>query len=754
MEDEIVLRIDIDTDQVAEKIGLATQNLEILRGEQKRITEEFQEGKISAKEYGEQIASVKDQIDKESRSVKANTALLQAQNAATIDANASLDDQRRALNAAQKAYALLSGDEKRAADAAGGLRDQIGKLADQVKRQEQAMGDARRNVGNYAMLTSEAAGKMGVFGRGLQGVTRNIGAFTNGLKAASATPIIAVLGAVVTILQKLAERFKNNSAALERINELLGVFSGLGNIVNIIIDKIAQGIGWIAEKALELADKLGLLTEGMKEGQMIAREDLAIQKEQQKVALANAESQNKIAKLRAEAAEKDKYSAKERLALLQQAADEEESIAKRTYDLAKREYELQVRRNAQSESSQEDLKKENDLKIAMINAETALFQKQKELNSQMATLREQEAKGQELSIDNSQEELKALQALQAQRDLMAKRNRTELENRLLELEQARDKELEIEGLTEEEKKNIRDYYQEQMDAESQKAIQKAHDDEMAKIEAIRAAREELGLEPTKSMEQQELEALETARQADIISQEEYEALKTATVKRYAAERAAITDKEIKKNTIELSQAYATGLTALQGLLGTLSNTFEELGKDSEDSKKASRAFAWVSLLTSQAIAVANTVSAITKAIESATNAAGQTGIAAPITTPIFIAEMVGIVAGAAASAISGIVEAKQLIDQSKGYETGGIVGGNSYTGDRLIARLNSGEMVLNKDSQQRLFDAISGQGDGSLGFNYDLMAQTLSAMPAPVVVYTELQEFGDKVATYQEIASI
>ena len=42
------------------------------------------------------------------------------------------------------------------------------------------------------------------------------------------------------------------------------------------------------------------------------------------------------------------------------------------------------------------------------------------------------------------------------------------------------------------------------------------------------------------------------------------------------------------------------------------------------------------------------------------------------------------------------------------FANGGIVGGNSPTGDRILARVNSGEMILNKSQQQRLLALLSG----------------------------------------------
>lgn len=60
------------------------------------------------------------------------------------------------------------------------------------------------------------------------------------------------------------------------------------------------------------------------------------------------------------------------------------------------------------------------------------------------------------------------------------------------------------------------------------------------------------------------------------------------------------------------------------------------------------------------------------------------------------------------AAIAGIVATIAGIFASlPKFETGGIVGGSSFTGDKLLARVNSGEMILNKRQQQNLYNSMS-----------------------------------------------
>ena len=59
---------------------------------------------------------------------------------------------------------------------------------------------------------------------------------------------------------------------------------------------------------------------------------------------------------------------------------------------------------------------------------------------------------------------------------------------------------------------------------------------------------------------------------------------------------------------------------------------------------------------------------------------------------------------AIAAGVAAVVGALAIVGS---FATGGIVGGNSPNGDKLLARVNSGEMILNRGQQQRLFALLN-----------------------------------------------
>lgn len=61
---------------------------------------------------------------------------------------------------------------------------------------------------------------------------------------------------------------------------------------------------------------------------------------------------------------------------------------------------------------------------------------------------------------------------------------------------------------------------------------------------------------------------------------------------------------------------------------------------------------------------------------------------------------------------AGLATVATTISTIKGFAEGGIIEGASHTGDKVLARVNAGEMVLNKRQQSNLFNLLDGNGIG------------------------------------------
>ena len=75
--------------------------------------------------------------------------------------------------------------------------------------------------------------------------------------------------------------------------------------------------------------------------------------------------------------------------------------------------------------------------------------------------------------------------------------------------------------------------------------------------------------------------------------------------------------------------------------------------------------------------------------------------------------------------VTGALSAATIVASAiKGYQDGGIIPGQSYSGDRVMARVNSGEMILNRQQQTQLFNLSNGSnGSGSGSGNGGLVEE-------------------------------
>lgn len=149
-------------------------------------------------------------------------------------------------------------------------------------------------------------------------------------------------------------------------------------------------------------------------------------------------------------------------------------------------------------------------------------------------------------------------------------------------------------------------------------------------------------------------------------------------------------------------------------------TIEELTKITEQLSKAKQREAVIdSVTTSQKVAnagvqaTAETTTAATTVAAAKTEVAANTAVAGTAAVKSVAGiPIVGIaMAGAALAAIIA------MISSLPKFANGGIIGGTSRTGDKILGRFNAGEMVLTTGQQATLFNLANGKGIRTSGLN-------------------------------------
>lgn len=79
---------------------------------------------------------------------------------------------------------------------------------------------------------------------------------------------------------------------------------------------------------------------------------------------------------------------------------------------------------------------------------------------------------------------------------------------------------------------------------------------------------------------------------------------------------------------------------------------------------------------------------------------------------------------------AGLAAVATTIATIKGFADGGIIEGSSYHGDRIVARLNAGEMVLNRKQQANLFRALDNGISSNVGgkVEFEIKGSTLKGV--------------------------
>jgi hypothetical protein len=144
----ILLKVELDVaglqknaTEAENKLKQLVPALKSIKDAQGVNTIEYKKAQAEVKQYNKQLTD----------SVKA----LQLNENTTRNNSGSINDMREQLSAATIAYNALSKEQRENADIGGKMQSEIKGISDALKDQESAIGDNRRNVGNYAGSLAE-----------------------------------------------------------------------------------------------------------------------------------------------------------------------------------------------------------------------------------------------------------------------------------------------------------------------------------------------------------------------------------------------------------------------------------------------------------------------------------------------------------------------------------------------------------------------------------------------------------------------
>ena len=695
-------------------------------------------------------------------------------------------------------------------DAVLGLEGATGRMQRNVGNYGESIKGVIPSVDKFDAVLNKMGTSMNDLQQGVGTASKSIVSHFATIGKALITPplgiIVAILTGIMLIFSKVASAIKKNDDAMTNLQVAFSAFKPIATAIGKIFEGIGVALSKVAVGIANVVTKISsALIPGFEEASKKVTEYIlavdALEEKQRQYTVQNAKDAQEIAKYRAIASESTDL--EERKKALQSAIALEEEIARRNVEIATKTLELRKEQARQEVDTTDETKNEiARLEAEKIQAETDYYNKKREMAAQIREINnkinaenvknhqeyikrlEEQRKAQEEAEKARQEALKASleneKAIRQQmEDFKASLIKDAGERELVEMQLAGSREIEElkkrleteKNLTEEgrailnqliidKQTELDTQLKEKADAIAEERInaemQRIAEQEQTKIELKKAIAEENSTE----MLELQLEELEMQQQAELENTILNEEDKYLIVEKYEKLKQALVEETAKKNEEQATQMKAQLSSAMQSMaknassaFGQMSELLEGYGEENEKASKAAKAFALMQLATDQAISISQTARAIVEAVEAATQAAAKTGPLAPVMIAVYIAEMVGLVLGAVAGQVASIKQAKGILSGEK-FESGGIVGGTSFSGDKVVAHVNSGEMILNREQQTRLFDMANYGG----GFDYSGLTQALTqavaSLPSPTLQYQEFKDFQNQVQRVTKIAEL
>lgn len=392
-------------------------------------------------ELTKQLTDINKSISDNNSAIKVNTTLLKSQEDSVDALRAQLAKNTKELNT-MSAAARNNTDEGKA------LVAETKEISDKLKEMEKAVGDNRRNVGNYAESIQEAMSST----QGLSGATAAMATSLSGgvniLKAFNATlkanPILAIVSVILVLISTVEKLMKRSSEMAANLKAAFApfevIFSRILDGITNMLSGAAKAFEWVSEKVVNLLSSIGLITEettkAANAAKALTKQELAIyEAETNNLVTLSAmrrelEAQRIIVGDQLKTAEERNAAAQKAIAISKQMEKAEIGVLQQKYNQIKAQNEL-------SYTSKEDRRAEMQALADLQARQADYISQRKELENQASGIVKTQIAANAAAFKASEEKKKAAAIKAAQDAETAKRELQE--QTIRQFEEARTK---------------------------------------------------------------------------------------------------------------------------------------------------------------------------------------------------------------------------------------------------------------------------------------------------------------------------
>ena len=427
-----------DEKKQLDEAGKAFKSGSLSQDEYKKVVSEATKAQV---ELTKRLTDTNKSISDNNSAIKVNTTLLKSQEDSVDALRAQLAKNTKELNA-------MSAATRNNTDEGKALVTETKEISDKLKEMEKAVGDNRRNVGNYAESIQEAMSST----QGLSGATAAMATSLSGgvniLKVFNATlkanPILAIVSVILVLISTVEKLMKRNSEMAANLKAAFApfevIFSRILDGITNMLSGVAKAFEWVSEKVVNLLSSIGLITEettkAANAAKALTKQELAIYEAETNNLVTLSAMRRELEAQRTIVGDQLK-TAEERNAAAQKAIAISKQMEKAEIDVLQQKYNQIKAQNELSYTSKEDRRAEMQALADLQARQADYISQRKELENQASGIVKAQIAANAAAF-KANEEKKAAAAIKAAQD--AETAKRELQEQTIkQFEEARTK---------------------------------------------------------------------------------------------------------------------------------------------------------------------------------------------------------------------------------------------------------------------------------------------------------------------------